>query len=389
MSISIDLPDRRVAAAPVVSVIIPAYREAENLPVIIPRVSDALRAARLEAEIIVVDDNSGDGTAEICADLAKQYPLRLEVRQHERGLSSAVLHGLRLARGDVLLVMDADLSHPPEEVPALVEALDEADADFVIGSRYVPGGSTDEDWGIARWLNSKIATWLARPFTKAADPMAGFFALRRTSFQAADARRELNPIGYKIGLELIVKCDCRQVREVPIQFHNRLHGTSKLNLREQINYVRHLGRLAEYKLRHLPRLVKFGLVGATGSAVDLLAFAAVLLALPVPLSRAIAIWVAMTWNFYWNRRWTFFDSHRRGLLYQYSMFCGACLIGGVVSWAISVGLWKYAPFFTRYPLVAAIIGILAGMVFNFVASNRLVFRRAAAADPENVDEGRD
>jgi dolichol-phosphate mannosyltransferase len=373
----IGVEDRRVIAAPVVSVVIPAYREAENLPVIIPRLSEALSNADLQAEIIVVDDDSGDGTTEICRELAERYAVRLETRRNERGLSSAVLHGLRRARGDVLIVMDADLSHPPEKVPALVEALDDADVDFVLGSRYVPGGSTDEDWGIAHWLNSKAATLMARPFTGAADPMAGFFALRRTTFRRADEQHELNPIGYKIGLELIVKCGCQRVREVPIQFSNRLHGSSKLSLREQLNYVRHLGRLAEYRLRHLPRLLKFGFVGATGSVVDLLAFALVLLLLPVPAARAVAIWVAMTWNFYWNRRWTFFDSHRRSVLAQYLLFSGACLVGAVVSWATSVGLWHLVSFFHAYPLVAALIGIIAGTLFNFVASSRFVFRRSA------------
>lgn len=135
----IGVEDRRVIAAPVVSVVIPAYREAENLPVIIPRLSEALSNADLQAEIIVVDDDSGDGTTEICRELAERYAVRLETRRNERGLSSAVLHGLRRARGDVLIVMDADLSHPPEKVPALVEALDDADVDFVLGSRYVPG----------------------------------------------------------------------------------------------------------------------------------------------------------------------------------------------------------------------------------------------------------
>lgn len=370
---SIVIEDRPVVAAPAVSIVIPAYREAENLPVIIPRLSEALSGANLAAEIIVVDDYSGDGTAEVCRDLAQQYPVRLETRQTERGLSSAVLHGLRRARGDVLIVMDADLSHPPEKVPELVEALDDADVDFVIGSRYVRGAGTDEDWGLARWLNSKVATWMARPFTRAADPMAGFFALRRTSFHSADETKELNPIGYKIGLELIVKCGCKNVREVPIHFSNRLHGKSKLSFREQLNYVRHLGRLAEYKLRHLPKLLKFGFVGASGSVVDLIAFAVVLLVLPVPVARAIAIWVAMTWNFYWNRRWTFFESRQHSILRQYLLFCGACLIGAVVSWGTSVGLWHLVPFFTKYPIVAAIIGIIAGTLFNFVASSRLVF----------------
>jgi dolichol-phosphate mannosyltransferase len=136
--------------------------------------------------------------------------------------------------------MDADLSHPPEAVPELVAALENPITDFVIGSRYVRGGSTDEDWGILRYLNSRMATWLATPLTRAADPLAGFFGLRRETFEAAE---QLNPIGYKIGLELMVKCRCQRVVEVPIHFANRKCGTSKLNFREQLNYIRHLVRL--------------------------------------------------------------------------------------------------------------------------------------------------
>jgi dolichol-phosphate mannosyltransferase len=201
--------------------------------------------------------------------------------------------------------------------------------------------------------------------------MAGFFALRRTTFDAAE---ELNPIGYKIGLELMVKCGCRQVHEVPIHFNNRLHGESKLTVREQLNYLRHLARLAEYKARHLPRLLKFGLVGGSGSVVDLAVFTACLLLLPVPAARALAIWVAMTWNFYWNRRWTFFEARDGSLVHQYLLFCGACLLGAVASWGTSVGLWKFVPFFERYPVVAAALGIAVGVAFNFVASCRFVFR---------------
>src|SRR5262245_58091446 len=122
-----------------VSVIVPTYREADNLPVLVPRVVAALRQAHLDGEILIIDANSPDATAQVCAELAQQYPVRLVVRTDERGLSSAVLHGMRLARGEVFVVMDADPSHPPEKVPELVAALGEGDADFVIGSRYVRG----------------------------------------------------------------------------------------------------------------------------------------------------------------------------------------------------------------------------------------------------------
>jgi dolichol-phosphate mannosyltransferase len=251
-----------------VSVIVPTYREAANLPVLVPQVADALAAAGLRGEIVVVDDASPDDTPAVCAELARTYPLRLLVRTGERGLSSAVVHGMRQARGRVLVVMDADLSHPPEAVPGLARLVASGDADFAVGSRYVAGGKTDEDWGVYRWLNSKVATLLARPLTRVRDPMAGFFALPRGAFESAAA---LDPVGYKIGLELMVKCGSRRVREVPIAFRNRLHGTSKLTLREQVNYVRHLRRLYAYRLARVPLAARVGvavLAGAvTGAAV--------------------------------------------------------------------------------------------------------------------------
>lgn len=229
------------------TIIVPTYLEAENLPELVRRLGMALADANLTGEIVIVDDASPDNTVDVCRDLAAAYPVRLIVRTGERGLSSAVLRGMREARGAVLIVMDADLSHPPEKVPELYRALTDSAADFVIGSRYVPGGRTDEKWGLFRWLNSKIATALTLPLTSARDPLAGFFALRRATFEAAALR--LDPIGYKIGLELIVKCECRGVIEVPIVFADRQRGASKLNLREQFNYLRHLLRLYAFWLR--------------------------------------------------------------------------------------------------------------------------------------------
>lgn len=225
-----------------VSVVVPTFREAKNLPVLADALADALAGVAYEA--VVVDDDSRDGTEEACAEIASRHPLRLIVRRGERGLASAVLRGMREATGRYLVVMDADLSHPPDAVPRLVAALRDG-ADFAVGSRYVPGGSTEEGWGVYRWLNSKAATVMAWPLAKVADPMAGFFALPRELLDAAEA---LDPIGYKIGLELLVKCRCRRVVEVPIHFRNRLHGESKLSLKEQVNYLRHLGRLYRFRL---------------------------------------------------------------------------------------------------------------------------------------------
>jgi dolichol-phosphate mannosyltransferase len=231
----------------VVSVIVPTYCEADNLPLLVPRIAAALAQAQLDGEIVVVDDASPDDTEAACQALALQYPLRLYVRRGERGLAGAVLFGMRQARGDICVVMDADLSHPPECIPALVAAVLDDEADFAIGSRYVRGGRTARTWSFWRRLNSRLATWLARPLTPAQDPLAGFFALRRATVDAAAA---LDPIGFKIGLELMVKCGCRRIKEVPIVFHDRRRGRSKLSLREQCAYLRHLVRLYAYRLRH-------------------------------------------------------------------------------------------------------------------------------------------
>src|SRR5689334_16998556 len=163
-----------VAIDPEVSIVIPAYREASNLAVLVPRLRAALDRARLRAEIIIVDDFSNDGTAAICHELSQRVPLRLLSRLDERGLSSAVILGLREARGQVLVVMDADLSHPPEMVPTLVEACRSPFADLVIGSRYTAGASIAGNWSSFRWLNSRVASLLAGGLTAAHDPLSGF-----------------------------------------------------------------------------------------------------------------------------------------------------------------------------------------------------------------------
>jgi dolichol-phosphate mannosyltransferase len=227
-----------------VSVIVPTLCEADNLPILVPRIAAALAAAGLSGEIIIVDDDSPDGTEAACNELAQRFPVRLLVRKGERGLAGAVLHGMRHAFGAVLVVMDADLSHPPEAIPALVDALGCGAADFAIGSRYIRGGRTDAGWGVFRRLMSRVATTLARPLARARDPLAGFFAIRRATVARCSP---LDPVGFKIGLELMVKCGCRQIKEIPITFHDRHKGTSKLTVREQVNYLRHLARLYAYR----------------------------------------------------------------------------------------------------------------------------------------------
>jgi dolichol-phosphate mannosyltransferase len=225
-----------------VSVIIPTYREVESLPHLIDRLSP-LRARFRSFELIVMDDDSNDGTEALLEKLALPW-VRLIVRTKDRGLSRAVVDGLGVARYETIVVMDADLSHPPEMLPRMVA--ETRAHEFVVGSRYVGGGKVDQGWSLLRWINSKVATLMARPFTRVKDPMSGFFAFRRTLLART---AKLDPVGYKIGLELIVKSGVRDVLEVPIHFSDRKYGESKLSLREHFAYLRHIGRLTAFKLR--------------------------------------------------------------------------------------------------------------------------------------------
>lgn len=313
---------------PRLSIIVPTYCEAENLPELTRAIANALRDQPYTYEIIVVDDNSPDDTVRVCEELALQFPVRLRVRTAERGLSSAVIAGMQLAHGELLLCMDADLSHPPEAIPEIVAALENSDTDFVIGSRYVRGGSTEEGWGLFRWLNSKAATLLARPLTSASDPMAGFFGLRRDTFLNA---QDLNPVGYKIGLELIIKGHCRNVVEIPIRFANRLHGESKLSLREQLNYLRHLRRLYRYRHGGMAQCVEFLAVGLSGAFVDLGVLSLLLSGMAFEVARPCAILVAMCWNFILNRTFTFAEASHNSIFRQFLGFASACSLGAVAN----------------------------------------------------------
>jgi dolichol-phosphate mannosyltransferase len=250
-----------IQPGPEVSVIVPTINESENLPALMERISAALSG--VEFEVLIVDDNSQDATPAVCAELARRYPLKLMVRtQPTNGLSGAVLHGMAAARGKFLCVMDADLQHPAEKLPELLRPLQSGEADFVLGSRYMPGGSTDGEWGFFRKINSQTATLLARPFAgKATDPMAGFFALRRETYQGA---RNLTPLGYKIALELMCKCRVQNVREIPIHFGMRLKGESKLTLKQQFRYLEHLSRLYDFTFPRASPVVKF--LVATGAS---------------------------------------------------------------------------------------------------------------------------
>ena len=294
------------------------------------------------------------------------------MRTDQRGLSSAVLRGFSEAKGSVLVCMDADLSHPPEILPRMIETLEKDQVEFVIGSRYVRGGTTDAEWSWFRKLNSRVATLMARPFCRASDPLAGYFALPRAVFERAEA---LNPVGYKIGLELIVKCGCTRIAELPIHFSDRRFGQSKLSLREQINYLRHLKRLADFKFGGWSQLGQFCIVGASGMGVDLLIYALLLRAgVALPVARALAIFIAMSWNFALNRRVSFSGSRfGRPMIEQYFLWLASSGLGAVTSWSVAVSLTSFTTFFAWHVFIAAILGIAVGSLINFPFARYWVF----------------
>jgi dolichol-phosphate mannosyltransferase len=196
--------------------------------------------------MVVVDDGSPDGTADLADGLGATHPIRVVRRARKAGLASAVVAGFAAARGDVLLVMDADLSHPPEVVPRMLEAID-GGVDLAVGSRYVAGGGT-EDWPMTRRVVSRVACLMGNALVPIRDSTSGFFAIRRSVVEGV----RLNPIGFKIGFEVMARGRYRKAVEVPYVFRDRELGKSKFGQREVMQYVVQLGQVARDKaLRRL------------------------------------------------------------------------------------------------------------------------------------------
>jgi dolichol-phosphate mannosyltransferase len=206
----------------------------------VPRLATAL--AIHTWELIVVDDGSPDGTADLAESYADVHPIRVVRRPGKAGLASAVLAGFAQARGDVLVVMDADLSHPPEALPRLAAAIQEG-ADLAVGSRYVTGGGT-EDWPLRRRVVSRAACLLGNVLVPIRDCTSGFFAIRRSALDGVT----LNPIGFKIGFEVMARARYKKVVEVPYVFRDRELGKSKFGRREIGQYLVQLGQVARDKM---------------------------------------------------------------------------------------------------------------------------------------------
>jgi len=349
-----------------VSVIVPTYNERENLPELVKRLSKALKG--YDYEILVVDDDSPDGTWRLAQKLAEEYPVRVIRRVKEKGLSSAVIRGFKEASGEVFVVMDADLQHPPEKVPELVKAI-ESGADIAIGSRYVKGGEV-RNWYWYRKLISKGAIMLGRvalpKIRNVKDPVSGFFALRREVLEGV----ELNPVGFKILMEILVKGRYKKVVEIPFTFGLRKAGESKLGSKTIINYLRHVYRLMKWE-GEIDRLIKFSLVGLSGVFVNegfLWAFVR-FLGLDKIVSNIIATELAILNNFLWNDLWTFRDLREKPLSQRLLSFHMAALTGAIVQWVVYIVLL----YLGMHYLLANLVGIVASFVVRFVFNRHITW----------------
>ena len=218
-----------------VSIVVPTYNEAPGLRHFVAAVFAVLHKNKIDAEMIIVDDNSPDGTGQIGEELSQAFRVRVLHREGKKGLASAVVDGFAAARGDILAVMDADLSHPPEALPAMIKTITTGEAQLAVGSRYVPGGGT-EGWPLRRRVTSIGACLLARVVTGVRDATSGFLVMRRSVVEGVP----LNPIGFKIGLEIIAKGRYARCVEVPYVFRDRFAGQSKFGSREITAYLTQL-----------------------------------------------------------------------------------------------------------------------------------------------------
>jgi dolichol-phosphate mannosyltransferase len=239
----------RIATAPALALVVPTYNERDRLPELVRAIFTAYQSAGIAGELVIVDDNSPDGTGAVADELARSLPIRVVHRAGKLGLGTAVVEGFAAAEAEVVGVIDADLSHPPDLVPWMFSVLQAEQADMVIGSRYIPGGGTS-NWEMSRVLMSKFACLLARGLTPVRDPTSGFFLMHRDRARGVT----ISAGGFKICLELLIRSEPRLVVEVPYVFTGRTVGESKMNHKEATGYLKQLRDLHAFRRhRHLPR----------------------------------------------------------------------------------------------------------------------------------------
>jgi len=358
-------------AAVELTVVVPSFNEIDNVEPLIERLHAALDG--IEWEVIYVDDDSPDGTAAKVRELAQTDPrVRCIQRIGRRGLSTAVIEGMLASSAPYLAVIDADLQHDEKLLPRMLATLKLDGLDIVVGSRYVAGGATG-DWDKGRAVMSSIATRLARLVVAAeiADPMSGFFMLRRRAFERT--ARRLSGNGFKILLDLFASAPTPyRFRELPYVFRQRIHGESKL---DSLVIWEYLMLLLDKRVgRWVPvRFVLFAAIGGSGVVVHLAALRLALIYLNFPVAQALGTVCAMTTNFLLNNMLTYRDQRLYGLKLINGLlsFYAVCSIGAVAN----VGIAS-AVFGEHYSWwISGLAGSAVGVVWNYAASSVFTWRR--------------
>ena len=354
------------------SVIVPTYNERENIPELIDRIESSLKS--MNFELIIVDDNSPDGTAEVAEKLNTKYGnIEVVKRPGKFGLGSAVSDGFRKAEGEVLAVMDADLQHPPELLPEMFEKIMQG-YDLVVASRYVEGGNI-EGFSLWRRIISKgamIFAHLLLPMTRGVrDVTSGYFMLKRSVIEGI----RLNSLSYKILLEILVKGRHSSIVEAAYTFGSRRRGKSKLGLKEIWEYLVHIYRLLR-DLGEDKRFLKFCAVGLSGIFVNelFLWLFTEFVGLFYLLSAVFATEISILSNFYFNEVWTFRkqakDLSFKGILRRIFMFNWTRAAGILLTLFI---LFVLSSLLGIHYLISNLIAIMAGTAWNYFTSIHLVW----------------
>ena len=360
------------------SLVIPTFNEGKNVAKIVQQLTDLLDEILPGAyELIVVDDNSPDGTWKIAEDLMPMYPqLRVMRRVEEKGLSTAVIRGWQAARGEVLGVIDADLQHPPELLAKLWGEIKRG-GDMAIASRHVEGGGVS-DWSVIRRFLSRGAQTmgliiLPEVIGRVTDPMSGYFMVRRKCI----AGRAMSPLGYKIQIEVLARGRVPWIGEVGYVFQERQEGESKVTWKQYVDYIRHLIRL-RFSVGPVARFFRFGMVGFSGVFVDMTVFYILRTILGLGLTRStiLSAEVAVINNFLWNDFWTFGDISKRQpgkrqrlkRLLKFNIIC----LAGIILQTLIVNLLFNV--FRIEPSVSKLIAIALVTVWNFWLNLKLSWR---------------
>jgi len=352
---------------PLLSIVIPTYRERDNLRPLIDELAEVL--AGVDWEAIIVDDDSPDGTAQVARQLANERScVRSIQRIGRRGLASACIEGMLASSAPYLAVMDGDRQHDPSILPKMLALLQQSDTELVVGSRYVGGGGVGE-WSLARRGISRFATLVGRAVVPAGlhDPMSGFFVVRRSLFE--NVVHDLSGLGFKILLDIVATAKAPVVlEEVPFVFRARVAGASKLDSLVAWEYA----MLLADKLfgRYVPvRFLAFAAIGGLGVFVHLsvLELAYRVERVEFVTAQAIAVGVSMVFNYTVNNLLTYRDRRRRGLRWLTGLvsFAAACSVGAAANVGVAAFLFSRR---TEW-VIAAVAGVLVGAVWNYAVTS--------------------